>query len=262
MYGVWNDLNEPSVFKENSKIETSVPMTNTHVMKDGSIIQHRWLHNAYGALQQRATYQALLKRDRGQQRPFVLTRSFFLGSQRYGTLWTGDSQNKYSDIPMSLNQLLSLGVSGIPFVGSDIPNFIGVPEDDLFVQAYQYGMYMPFMRAYGDMSSPVREPCLQSPRVQRTTLAAIHTRYSMIHYLYNLFFEAHTSGLPVIRPMWMEFPQNEMTFELNRQFMFGSQVLVAPKMGDQHPSMPLFGGVTKVEVYLPPTEEWYDIYSK
>ena len=84
----------------------------------------------------------------------------------------------------------------------------------------------------------------------------------MIHYLYNLFFEAHTSGLPVIRPMWMEFPQNEMTFELNRQFMFGSQVLVAPKMGDQHPSMPLFGGVTKVEVYLPPTEEWYDIYSK
>jgi len=53
-----------------------------------------------------------------------------------------------------------------------------------------------------------------------------------------------------------------MTFELNRQFMFGSNILVAPKMGDQHPSMPLFGGVTKVEVYLPPTEEWYDIYSK
>ena len=262
MYGIWNDMNEPSVFKDGTQDQVGMPMTNTHVMKDGSIIQHRWVHNAYGALQQRATYQGLLKRDRGQQRPFVLTRSFFLGSQRYGAMWTGDSQNLYSDIPMSLNQLLSLGVSGIPYSGSDIPNFMGVPEDDLIVQAYQYGMYMPFMRAHCDISSTMREPWLQSPRVQRIILAAIHTRYAMIHYLYNLFFESHTNGLPIIRPMWMEFPQNEMTFELNRQFMFGPSILVAPKMGDQHPSMPLFGGVTKVEVYLPPHEEWYDIYSK
>ena len=263
LYGVWNDMNEPSVFKDDvSQEQIGMPMTNTHVMKDGSIIQHRWVHNAYGALMQRSTYQGLLKRDRGQQRPFTLTRSFFLGSQRYGAMWTGDSQNLYSDIPMALNQLLSLGVSGIPFTGSDLPNFFGVPEDDLWVQAYQFGMYMPFMRAHCDIGAQMREPWLQSPRVQRTTLAAIHTRYAMIHYLYNLFFEAHTNGLPIIRPMWMEFPQNEMTFELNRQFMFGSQVLVAPKMGDQHPSMPLFGGVTKVEVYLPPTDEWYDIYSK
>ena len=177
-------------------------------------------------------------------------------------MWTGDTQNKYSDIPMSLNQILSLGISGIPFVGADIPNFIGVPEDDLWVQAYQYGQFLPFFRAYSDKSSEIREPWLQSPRVQRTTLASIHSRYAMIHYLYNLFFEAHTNGLPIMRPMWMEFPQNEMAFELNRQFMFGQNILVAPKIGDQHPSMPLFGGVTKVEVYLPPSEEWYDIYSK
>jgi len=108
----------------------------------------------------------------------------------------------------------------------------------------------------------MREPWLQSPRVKNIILEAIRYRYSMIHYLYTLFFEAHTNGLPIMRPMWMEFPQNEMTFELNRQFMFGSQVLVSPKMGDQHPSMNLFGGVTKVEVYLPPTDEWYELYSK
>jgi alpha-glucosidase (family GH31 glycosyl hydrolase) len=233
MYGVWNDMNEPSAFKsKTNQDQVNIPMNNTHVLKDGSIIQHRWLHNAYGALMQRATYQALLKRDRGQQRPFVLTRSFFLGSQRYGAMWTGDTQNKYSDIPMSLNQILSLGVSGIPFVGADIPNFIGVPEDDLWVQAYQYGQFLPFFRAYSDKSSEIREPWLQSPRVQRTTLASIHSRYAMIHYLYNLFFEAHTNGLPIMRPMWMEFPQNEMTFELNRQFMFGQNILVAPKIGD------------------------------
>ena len=97
--------------------------------------------------------------------PFTNFRSFFLGSQRYGAMWTGDTQNKYSDIPMSLNQILSLGVSGIPFVGADIPNFIGVPEDDLWVQAYQYGQFLPFFRAYSDKSSEIREPWLQSPRV-------------------------------------------------------------------------------------------------
>jgi alpha 1,3-glucosidase len=118
------------------------------------------------------------------------------------------------------------------------------------------------MRAHADISSTMREPWLQSPRVQNIIREAIRDRYSMIHYLYNLFFEAHTNGLPIMRPMWMEFPQNEMTFELNRQFMYGSQILVAPKMGDQHPSMSLLGGVTKVEVYLPPTEEWYETYSK
>jgi len=127
-YGIWNDMNEPSVFSDDEfKTQVGMPMTNTHVMKDGSVIQHRWVHNAYGALQQRATYQGLLKRDRGQQRPFVLTRSFFLGSQRYGAMWTGDSHNLYSDVPMALNQLLSLGVSGIPFSGADIPTFMGVP---------------------------------------------------------------------------------------------------------------------------------------
>ena len=108
-------------------------MNNTHIMKDGSLIQHRWVHNAYGALQQRASWKGLYKRDRGQQRPFVLTRSFFFGSQRYSAMWTGDNSATYDDVPLALNMMMSLGISGIAHSGADVPGFIGVPEDDLFV---------------------------------------------------------------------------------------------------------------------------------
>ena len=74
-------MNEPSVFlNETDWTQTGMPMNNTHVMTDGTIVQHRWVHNAYGALQQRASWKGLYARDQGQQRPFVLTRSTFLGA--------------------------------------------------------------------------------------------------------------------------------------------------------------------------------------
>jgi alpha-glucosidase (family GH31 glycosyl hydrolase) len=92
LYGTWNDMNEPSVFNNSTEIDQmGMPMNNTHIQADGTIVQHRWVHNAYGALQQRASWEGLYARDNGTQRPFVLTRSTFFGSQRYGAMWTGDS---------------------------------------------------------------------------------------------------------------------------------------------------------------------------
>lgn len=77
LYGTWNDMNEPSVFHDDYN---GMPMNNTHIQADGTIVQHRWVHNAYGALMHRASWKGLYSRDNGQQRPFVLTRSTFLGS--------------------------------------------------------------------------------------------------------------------------------------------------------------------------------------
>ena len=263
MYGVWNDMNEPSVFKSAvDHSQVGMPSTNTHMTTDGDLLQHRWVHNAYGALQQRATFQGLLRRDRGQQRPFLLSRSFFFGSQRYGTVAAGSNHAKFEDVELSVNMLLSLGVSGIPFAGHDVPGYAGVPEDDLYVQFYQLGVYFPFFRANSALGNEMREPWLQSPRVQRTILAAIKQRYAQSHYLYNAFFESSNTGLPIIRPMWYEFPLDEMTFDLNHQFMFGENILVSPKIG--HPSVEngIAGASTEISVYLPPTSQWYDIYSK
>ena len=163
MYGVWNDMNEPSMWKseENHK-QVGMPMDNTHMTSDGDILQHRWIHNAYGALQQRATFQGLLRRDRGQQRPFLLSRSFFFGSQRYGVVSAGSNHADFEDVELSVNQLLSMAVSGIVNAGHDVPGYRGVPSDDLFVQFYQLGVYYPFFRANSEKGSgpEMREPWL------------------------------------------------------------------------------------------------------
>jgi len=98
--------------------------------------------------------------------------------------------------------------------------------------------------------------------VQRVILAAIKQRYAQAHYLYNAFFESSQTGVPIIRPMWYEFPQDELTFDLNHQFMFGHDILVSPKVGDPHIENAVAGATTDISVYLPPTSQWYDIYSK
>ena len=171
-------------------------------------------------------------------------------------MWTGDSQTNFDEVPLSINMLLTLGVSGVVFGGTDVPGFFGVPVDDLWVQFYQLGVFYPFFRAHADKCCTVREPWLQSTRVQEVILDAIHQRYAQIHYLYTTFEEAASQGTPIMRPMWEEFPKDTATFGLQKQFMFGSDFLVAPKM-DSQPT-----AITPVDVYLPPSEDWYNFYSK
>jgi alpha 1,3-glucosidase len=124
-------MNEPSVFASTSENDDNgMPMNNTHIQTDGTIVQHRWVHNAYGALMARASWHGLYNRDQGQQRPFVLTRSTFLGSQKFGAMWTGDSQVAWTDISLYMHTAMALGVSGMIFHGADLPGFCGEPNDD------------------------------------------------------------------------------------------------------------------------------------
>lgn len=88
MYNFWNDMNEPALFDVPTK---TMPLDNKHIQADGTVVLHRDVHNAYGALQQRASHEGIIKRNDFKRRPFVLTRSFFMGSQKYGTMWTGDN---------------------------------------------------------------------------------------------------------------------------------------------------------------------------
>jgi mannosyl-oligosaccharide alpha-1,3-glucosidase len=204
LYGAWNDMNEPSVFADGSLEEIAqrgMPVHNIHIDINGNQFEHMYVHNAYGALQQNSTYMGLYERDYGQNRPFMLTRSFFLGSQRYSGMWTGDSQTNYENVEMSVNMLLSLGVSGIVFGGCDIPGFYGEPSDDLFIQFYQLGVFYPFMRAHNNIPRDTiaesdnfsrREPWLQSERIQKVIRASIAQRYAQIHYLYTAFYQANT----------------------------------------------------------------------
>lgn len=133
IYNFWNDMNEPSVFSTSSK---TVPLEARHYKADGRSFEHRDVHNAYGALQQRSSYRGLLERDNNERRAFVLTRSFFMGSQKFGAFWTGDNVSAFSEIQGAFTMLLQLAISGQSFGGADVPGFHGNPSDDLFVMFY------------------------------------------------------------------------------------------------------------------------------
>ena len=113
---------------------------------------HRDVHNAYGTLEHSASYRGMLKRDGAQLRPFILSRSFFFGSQKLGPSWTGDTQALFGEVQGSLNELLSQGVAGHPFAGADIPGYKLVPPEDLWVMMYQLGMFYPFFRAHNEIN--------------------------------------------------------------------------------------------------------------
>ena len=121
-YHAWNDMNEPSVFSEASK---TIPALARHYKADGTVVFHRDFHNAYGALQQRSSFRGILARDDYTLRPFVLTRSFFLGSHKFGAYWTGDNYAVDSEVYGSMKMILQNSVAGAIFGGSDVPGFIG-----------------------------------------------------------------------------------------------------------------------------------------
>lgn len=130
-------MNEPSVF---NGPEGTLPKSTKHVLANdqGTQVYHRDVHNAYGLMMSKATYQGLLERDPldKRYRPFILTRSSFFGSQKYAAKWTGDNRATHDEVDASVSMLLSLGIAGIPFVGADIPGFYGNATDELFVMFY------------------------------------------------------------------------------------------------------------------------------
>ena len=130
----------------------------------------------------------------------------------------------------NFQMIMAGGLAGFGFVGADVPGFFGKPNIAETIASYQLGVFNPFFRAHSHLDNPRREPWLYSTREQTVIREAIFLRYSLIHVVYNLFCEYSASGAPIVRPVWMEFPEQEQTFNLTDRFMFGSDIYVAPKM--------------------------------
>nr|XP_006130414.1 neutral alpha-glucosidase C isoform X1 [Pelodiscus sinensis]XP_025044103.1 neutral alpha-glucosidase C isoform X1 [Pelodiscus sinensis] len=240
---VWNDMNEPSVFK-------GAELTMQRDAVHHGNWEHREVHNLYGFYQQMATAEGLIKRSEGQKRPFVLTRSFFAGSQKYGAVWTGDNVAKWSYLKISIPMLLTISIAGISFCGADVGGFIGDPDPELLVRWYQAGAYQPFFRGHANIDSKRREPWLFGDENTRLIREAIKERYTLLPYLYSLFYRAHTTAEPVMRPLWVEFPKEQETFGVEDEYMLGNALLVHP-VAEQE--------ITTMNILLPGSDEvWYD----
>ncbi|XP_072979350.1 probable glucan 1,3-alpha-glucosidase [Typha angustifolia] len=240
---IWNDMNEPSVF---NGPEVTMPRDAIHY----GDVEHRELHNAYGYYFHMASSNGLLKRGEGKDRPFVLSRAFFAGSQRYGAVWTGDNSADWDHLRVSVPMVLTLGLTGMSFSGADVGGFFGNPEPELLVRWYQLGAFYPFFRGHAHHDTKRREPWLFGERKTALMREAIHIRYSLLPYYYTLFREASVSGIPVMRPLWLEFPDDKETYNNGEAFMVGPSLLV---QGIYHE------GEKTVSVYLPGKESWYNL---
>lgn len=238
----WNDMNEPAVF---NSPELTMPRGNLH-----GIYEHRDVHNLYGYYMHKSTFEGHLKR--GPERPFVLTRSFFAGSQKWGAAWTGDNAAKWEYMDFSIPMMLSMATAGFSFIGSDVGGFFGDPSKELLVRWHQVGAYTPFFRAHAHIETKRREPWLMGEPATTRIRNAIRERYQLLPYWYTLFYQYHSEGTPVVRPLFLQFPTDDQSAAMDRSYMVGSALLVAPplRQTDTH----------SLEIYLPPSR-WFDYHT-
>ena len=240
----WNDMNEPSVFNG--------PEVTMH--KDAlhyNDVEHRELHNVIGLEFHKATAIGLIKRNPDHNiRPFVLSRAFFAGSQRWGAVWTGDNDASWSHLQVSTPMLLSVGITGIPFVGADVGGFFNNPDPHLLVRWYQAGAFQPFFRGHAHLDTNRREPWLFGEPYTSLIREALRARYSFLPFWYTQFRVASQTGSPPMRPLWFNYPHNADTFAIEDQFMVGSDILVKPISSNE---------LGTTDLFLPSGQPWYDI---
>ncbi len=234
MDGLWIDMNEPDIFPGKT-----MPPDNRH-LGGGGLAQgpHLQYHNVYGMLAAEATREGVERAQPGK-RPFVLTRSNFLGGQRYAATWTGDNDSSWEYLKMSIPMSLNLGLSGQPFNGADIGGFWGEADPELFGQWIAVGAFYPFCRAH-TASSADQEPWAFGEEIENVSRTALQRRYRLLPYIYTLFYEAARNGMPVMRPVFFADPSDPSLRSEDQAFMLGADLLVVPKWAE-NPSLP--GGI-------------------
>ncbi|RMY91676.1 hypothetical protein D0862_09681 [Hortaea werneckii] len=246
---IWNDMNEPSVF---NGPETTMPKDNLH---HGGW-EHRDIHNVNGLTLVNATFDALLARDKEEDkhnvRPFILTRSFYSGSQRMGAMWTGDNQAAWPRLAESIPMVLSMGISGFPFAGADVGGFFGNPSKELLTRWYQVGAFYPFFRGHAHIDTRRREPYLAGDPYKAIITQALRLRYSLLPAWYTAFHEASVSGAPILRPHYYVHPGDEKGFGIDDQFYLGSYGLLAKPVTKE--------GQEAQDIYLADKETYYDYF--
>ncbi|MCY6958651.1 glycoside hydrolase family 31 protein [Clostridium brassicae] len=244
--GIWNDMNEPSLFDTKSG---TLPKDLVHNSDDRTMF-HEEFHNLYGMIEDKATFNGI-KNAFPDKRVFLLSRSGFAGLQRYSALWTGDNQSLWEHIKLSIPMNCNLGLSGISFIGNDIGGFGGNCTSELLIRWTQLGTFIPMFRNHSAIGTINQEPWAFDKQTEDICRKYIKFRYELLPYLYNLFYDSVKHGEPVLRPLIYEFQEDNEVVNINDEFMFGENVLIAPILEK---------GCTERKVYLP-QGNWINYYT-
>ncbi|KAI5956603.1 ROT2 [Candida jiufengensis] len=240
---IWNDMNEPSVF---NGPETSAPKDNLHFGQ----WEHRSIHNLFGLTYHETTFNSLLSRL-PNQRPFILTRSYFSGSQRTAAMWTGDNMSKWEYLKISIPMILTSNIVGMPFAGADVGGFFGNPSKELLTRWYQAGIWYPFFRAHAHIDSRRREPWMIGEPYTSYIRDAIKLRYSLLPVFYTSFYQASKTGIPVLKPLFYDYSNstNSKIFEIEDEFFLGNSGILVKPITDEN--------ADEVDFYIPENEIFY-----
>ena len=243
--GIWCDMNEPSTFDARRTLQPDA----THLTNE-YYVSHEKLHNVFGYLMSKATYLGLTKKTKT---PFVLTRSTYLGGQKYAATWTGDNVSSWAHLQASIPMILSLSLSGQPIVGPDIGGFNGKPDAKLYDRWISQGAFYPYSRTHTAKNTPDQEPWSFNDKVTEKAKKAIKLRYKLIPYYYSLLYESFLKGYPILRPIFFnDFTENSLNKDYyETEFLIGDFLLFTPFMTKHD----------KREIYLPPNN-WFSWWNK
>jgi alpha-glucosidase len=256
--GFWNDMNEPAVFDGPGK---TMPNNVQHRIDEPGFSKrtatHLEIHNIFGMQNARATEVGELAL-RPNERPFVMSRASYAGGQRYSTTWTGDNSSTWNHLRMTVPQLVNLGLSGFSLAGADVGGFAGSPPPDLLTKWIELSAFQPIDRDHSAKGTRMHEVWVDGPEQENIRRRYIDERYRLMPYLYTVAEETSHDGLPIDRPLFLEFPHatdDGSPYDLTTggsEFLFGSRILVAPNPSPEE--------VAPYAVHLPPGT-WYDYWT-
>lgn len=235
--GLWGDLGEPEVFPS---------YANTFAGTADEV------HNVYGHNWAKLIADGY-KKDFSNQRPFILMRSGYSGSQRFGMIpWSGDVSRSWGGLQSQMEIALQMGMQGMAYMHSDLGGFAGdYFDNELYLRWLQYGVFNPIFRPHAqeDVASEVAYKDVDTREIAKK---AVELRYQLLPYNYQIAFENATEGKPLMRPLFFNEANNKELLSKSDGYLWGNDFLVYPIIEK---------GQTQKEVYFPKNSNWYDFYT-
>ena len=222
--GFWHDMNEPSVFTLWG--DRTLPLVTQHCL-EGRGGDHREAHNVYGMLEAVAGYESLRSYS-PNQRPFIVSRSGWAGLGRYSWVWTGDVMSTWAALRQTVATVIGLGLSGIPYSGSDIGGFQGNPSAELYLRWLQMACFHPFCRTHSSNNSENRRPWNYGEPYLNIARQFLQLRYRLLPYFYTLAWESAQKGYPPVRPLFWADSEDSALWDVEDAFLLGDDLLVCP----------------------------------